>query len=45
MIRRMIRSTLSVTKHTAAARALVAAEHPIGAEVGADILEIGRAHV
>jgi len=41
MIRRMIRSTLSVTKHTAAARALVAAEHPIGAEVGADILARG----
>ena len=30
-----------MTKHTAAARALVAAEHPIGAEVGADILARG----
>jgi len=38
----MIRSTLSVTKHTPApARALVAAEHPIGAEVGATILARG----
>jgi gamma-glutamyltranspeptidase/glutathione hydrolase len=38
----MIRSTLSVTKHTpTTARALVAAEHPIGAEVGAGILARG----
>ncbi|HSE03460.1 MAG TPA: gamma-glutamyltransferase, partial [Methylomirabilota bacterium] len=37
----MIRSTLSVTKHTPAARALVAAEHPLGAEVGAGILARG----
>jgi gamma-glutamyltranspeptidase len=38
----MIRSTLSVTKHTpATARALVAAEHPFGAEVGAGILARG----
>ncbi|HSB41152.1 MAG TPA: gamma-glutamyltransferase family protein [Methylomirabilota bacterium] len=38
----MIRSTLSVTKHTpGTARALVAAEHPIGAEVGAGILARG----
>jgi gamma-glutamyltranspeptidase/glutathione hydrolase len=38
----MIRSTLSVTKHTpATARALVAAEHPLGAEVGAGILARG----
>jgi gamma-glutamyltranspeptidase/glutathione hydrolase len=37
----MIRSTLSVTKHTPTARALVAAEHPIGAEVGAGILARG----
>src|SRR5260370_23653185 len=39
---RMIRSTLSVTKQTpATARALVAAEHPLGAEVGAGILARG----
>jgi gamma-glutamyltranspeptidase/glutathione hydrolase len=38
----MIRSTLSVTKHTpSTARALVAAEHPLGAEVGAGILARG----
>jgi gamma-glutamyltranspeptidase/glutathione hydrolase len=37
----MIRSTLSVTKHVPAARALVAAEHPLGAEVGAAILARG----
>ncbi|HVC65686.1 MAG TPA: gamma-glutamyltransferase, partial [Candidatus Dormibacteraeota bacterium] len=37
----MIRSTLSVTKHTPSARALVAAEHPLGAEVGAGILARG----
>jgi len=37
----MIRSTLSVTKHTPSARALVAAEHPLGAEVGARILARG----
>ena len=37
----MIRSTLSVTKHTPSARALVAAEHPRGAEVGAGILARG----
>src|SRR5260370_10657995 len=39
---RMIRSTLSVTKQTpSTARALVAAEHPLGAEVGAGILARG----
>jgi len=38
----MIRSTLSVTKQTpSTARALVAAEHPLGAEVGAGILARG----
>ncbi len=37
----MIRSTLNVTKHTPSARALVAAEHPLGAEVGAGILARG----
>ena len=38
----MIRSTLSVTKHTpSTARALVAAEHPLGAEVGAAVLARG----
>jgi gamma-glutamyltranspeptidase/glutathione hydrolase len=38
----MIRSTLSVTKHTpTTARAVVAAEHPLGAEVGAAILARG----
>jgi gamma-glutamyltranspeptidase/glutathione hydrolase len=37
----MIRSTLSVTKHVAPSRALVAAEHPLGAEVGAAILARG----
>jgi len=38
----MIRSTLSVTKHTpVTARAMVAAEHPLGAEVGAGILARG----
>ena len=41
----MIRSTLSVTKHTPRARALVAAEHPRGAEVGADLEHpVARAH-
>src|SRR5260370_1597972 len=39
---RMSRSTLSVTKQTpSTARALVAAEHPLGAEVGAGILARG----
>ena len=37
----MIRSTLSVTKHVAPSRALVAAEHRLGAEVGAGILARG----
>ena len=38
----MIRSALSVTKHVpSTARALVAAEHPLGAEVGASILARG----
>src|SRR4029077_15609794 len=38
----MIRSTLSVTKQTpSTARALVAAEHPLGAEVGAGVLARG----
>lgn len=38
----MIRSTLSVTKRTpVTAKALVAAEHPLGAEVGAGILARG----
>jgi gamma-glutamyltranspeptidase/glutathione hydrolase len=38
----MIRSTLSATKRTPlAARGMVVAEHPLGAEVGAGILERG----
>ncbi len=38
----MIRSSLSVTKHTPLARrGMVAAEHPLGAEVGAGILARG----
>ena len=38
----MIRSTLRVTKQTPrAAAGMVVAEHPIGAEVGARILERG----
>jgi gamma-glutamyltranspeptidase/glutathione hydrolase len=38
----MIRSALSVTKHTPLARrGMVAAEHPIGAEVGARVLARG----
>ncbi len=37
----MIRSTQSVTKHTPPARAVVAAEHPLGAEVGASVLARG----
>ncbi|HEY4909886.1 MAG TPA: gamma-glutamyltransferase [Methylomirabilota bacterium] len=38
----MIRSTMAVTKHTPlAARGMVVAEHPLGAEVGAGILQRG----
>ena len=38
----MIRSRLAVTKHTpVASRGMVVAEHPLGAEVGARILERG----
>lgn len=37
----MIRSVLSATQRTPTARALVAAEHPLGAEVGAAILARG----
>lgn len=38
----MIRSTMSVTKHTPLApRGMVVAEHPLGAEVGAGILQRG----
>ena len=38
----MIRSSLSVTKHTPlATRGMVVAEHPLGAEVGAGILQRG----
>jgi len=38
----MIRSTMTVTKHTPlATRGMVVAEHPVGAEVGAGILKRG----